>query len=344
MTQKIFRLLVIGFFFFKLYGCTGEREIERTNIYIEPESIDSLIIVSPPLNLDLPGRLYYDIGLLAVKKGLVITPTSVGLDTLSFYIDHDLTTCCPAKYPIINAGRGPGELQFIDANAKSRNGDSLMFFSISEAKFLTFDESMKLVLEERSPVPLNIDGNFAFSGRAISIAQSPALNDDHIFRKFNLETRSSESFLKARVPTGYQPQIRNNLSTMALIPDGIVFSYYGDQEILFLNKNTITRALGFGSNEPIDTWKSDPKKDGSRSKAYILKVEYSNDHLFVLYRKELLIFSYPELKPKKRIIVLSDINDKKPSVTGFSVYEDWLYITYLGQQISQIKMNPKWFD
>jgi len=324
-------------------SCRNDHSIKKddvTIISVIQDDIDSVKVKTLPFYKNTDSRLSPSIGIIAVKKGLIINPFSnQGNKMASFFINHYESDCCVHLSPLILNGRGPGELSIVSAAGKSVNSDTVTFYSANDAKFLIFDEELSLVEEAKMFEPLNIRGDLIFRNYASLVSINPKYNDENIFRQINHENKSSYSFYPARVPVDYEPQIRNKISSLTPTPDGFAFSFTGDKEVLFLSKdnNTISR-LQFGSNDPIETWKANSTNDGARSMAYIREIEYHNDNLFVLYDNEVIVFSYPKLEPNKRFVFEQATNPlNRKYVTDFSVVDDMMYIVYNSIEVMQIK-------
>lgn len=324
-------------------SCTNHHSNKNDGIVIAniiQNDIDSLNVKPDVFYTIKDGRLLPSIGIIAVKKGLVVTPfLNQENKVASFLIKHFDSDCCESISSLILKGRGPKELTIVSAAGKSVDSDTVTFYSTNDAKFLIFDEELSLVQETKMHESLYIRGDLIFRNNESLVSINPKFNDENIFRQISHENNDSYSFYPARVPIDYEPQIRNKISSITSTPDGFAFSFTGDKEVLFYNdENELYSILQFGSNDPIETRKANPTNDGARSIAYIREIEYHNDNIFVLFDNEIIVFSYPELEPNKRFIFEQATNTlNRKYVTDFSVVDDLLYIVYNSSEILQLK-------
>lgn len=347
-SQKKISALALGSMFLLLLqiGCNIEKQESYIDtIEVNAQAVDSLTVVAEPVKIDQSFRLFSTIGLTAVKKGLVITPflTSLDKDPVAYWMNHTLDSVSQTLYPLIPAGKGPGEISIVSGIGKNSSADTIAFFSNVESKFLIFDEMLSLHSENIMFEPLKAKGSFSHENYYFTIPTSSSFNDGYSFKIVDLKNKKAFSTIKARVSLGYEPQIRNYIETLSSTTNGFVFAYTGDKEVRFLDStHTFVRSIKFGDNDPIEIRKRKSSRDGSSSTSYITKIEFDNSLLYVLYQQRIYIFSYPDLRLVKKLKVIKNKGDIIPKVTNFSVVDDLLYVSFMETEIGRVKIKTEW--
>ncbi|MDR9417469.1 hypothetical protein [Gracilimonas sp.] len=329
-----------------LTGCANSNnDHELFEIKLSESKVDKVVVSS--MNMNEPYQLSFFSLIQANNSGLVVTHTQSNSDVVLSYIDQqNYSPCCVEFTPLVEKGRGPGEVTDIAASSKSFNSDTLIFYSLAEAKFILFDRELKLINELNFfPGDVSVRHNFTLGNGKLIISYNPQVNENNkLLKIFDLESNSGVDVIEPRVPVGYEPVIRNIAGAIGSTPNNILVALIGDREIRILDYDgSQVGTIKLGVNDPIgEPFKINSQKKSTRATAYISKIEHYKDHIFVLYQTELLIFDRINFLLKKRIKFYSDIEDSSLSVSDFSVGRDVLYIREGRNNLYETVINPNW--
>lgn len=342
MNYHRFRVCVIVSLFI-LISCDNNNVI--THSLNAPEA-ETVIVQQPLDDHDFAISLY---SMIQVNNsGLYVTPAQVINDSVLYYYPNERKTlCCHKVEGIIRQGRGPLEMTDVRLSTKTVTGDTLIFFSSHLSKLITIDNN-GLVNEIKLQEPDLTKMGYAFSYNKTHLAFSlePALGNEHLIEIINTVSGDFVTTFPRRVPFGFEPAIRNQVFSMAAVPDGFVVSFVGDRKLYRFNFNgDILDEIIMGKSEPIGKpYKIQNPQSAPSSKPYIPKIEYHNGYLFVLMDQQIWILKYEDFEPVKRLKILRDPNEEIAPVTDFSVTSDFIYVRMGRNELYRMTTNSNWYN
>lgn len=321
-TINIF-LVIIGLVLF-LYSCDKERGVQKYKI--NTEDISDVDVTE--IQIDIPCSLKLSSNIQSNKSGVYIPCFDPNVDTTLYRVQINDNKVVSLSGVTPN-GRGPLEYSnFSYSNLFSNS--SLHYHSSSSAKSLIInkDGSLKEIVFDNSRIASTMGQPIVYNGEYF-ILSTGIFNDEFNLLAFDNDGNEIATIEKKRIPKGYQPKIRDHLSTLAVDDGKLFFSYYGDREIYVYENFNKAKIFTLGENDPIDlVFHKDG--DGSKTTPYIGKMVAQDGILYVLYIKKLLIIDTISNKVI-RVIDLESIvhkyneSDAFVAVTDFTIYNQRIF-------------------
>ncbi|MTI88557.1 MAG: hypothetical protein FH748_11365 [Balneolaceae bacterium] len=332
-----------------LISCNTPNERQVETYIASLSEVDDLKQRVNLLDIQEPYLLSFFSTIQAAKGGLVLTPATSSSEIALLNLSHtDQQICCPTLSSLAVKGRGPGEVKGISSSTKSIFSDTLIFYSLIDAKFLLYNKNLRLIDEWLfSQRKLTISGNFAYGNRKLIIPTTPRSNNGYLLNIYDVGTGKSINAIPARVPTGYQPAVRNSISAIAATPEYIVLAFVGDREFQVLNyAGKLVGKIRMGKNDPIgEPFQIQNPMHAPKGTEYIPKIEYYNRHLVVLYNTKLLLFEMRDFELKKQLTFYSGgIEEEALKISDFSIGDGLLYLRSGRSKLYKAPINQFWKD
>lgn len=235
------------------------------------------------------------------------------------------------------SGRGPGEVLQVFASTRCPIEQRLYFFCRSNAKILVH-HSEGGFSELTLPHSLfSFNGiSFASSGDYFAFSITPQGDiDNKLLAIYNTKTGAISYSINTRIPFGYEPSSRNLFSALAGTPEGFVFAFLGDKELIYLDYAGNTREIiKLGDNDLIP----EPyiPADGQRrhgAQPYIAKIEYVDELLYVLFNGDIYIINANNRRITDKLDILNNNSEPIKPILDFTVADGVLYLRALGNEI-----------
>jgi hypothetical protein len=333
------KIVLFIFILIALFACRNNVDNDIINDINETRIIASKM----DFHDELPVSFYSFIQ--ANESGLYVTPSNPVNDSVLYKYSHNKTgECCMPLYGIIREGRGPLELQSVNLSTKTANGDTLLFYSFNDSKYLLMDNTGKVFEHINTSVNvLNTGSSFAYSnGYLLLPTFGKMLGRDHLLTILKVSEDTQYDFFEPRVPPGFEPSIRNLVFPMGAIPDGFAISFLGDRKVYILGfDGEIKRELIFGQSDPIPSpFTITNPVEGPSSRPYVTKIEFHKGNLYVLIERMIWILDYPSFEAKKKIAVIRNQEENSAPVIDFSVTDDIMYLRIGNDGLYYIQNNP----
>jgi len=335
-----------------IYSCHKSDGEGSSIIILEKHEDKNVEVTAQRINTSDGYMLSFYSFLQANKSGLYITPVDAIRDSILFEIStndssnhqnfsHDLSG-------VIRKGNGPQELLNINLSTKSASGDTLFFYSTNSAAILSIDAEGTVL--ERKSAPKNVFTN----GSAIGINNgfylfpvfNPIVSKDNLLAIVNKNDSSIIYFYRPRVPAGYEPAIRNMVFPIGAVPNGFAFSFLGDRKFFITNFNgDLLKTVILGESDPIpDPYIINDPSDSPGATPYITKIEFFEDHLFILMENQIYILDYPDLLLSKILRIKHDGESELAPVVDFSVNSEKIFLRIGREGLFTVDLNKNWLN
>ncbi len=282
----------------------------------------------------------------AIDESLFIAPFGrVDTYVLFRYYFGNETHCCPELKGFISYGRGPKESESLSMSAKTFSQDSVLFYSSNSNRYtvITGEGNSAEVTIDAKP---NMGYMFAYgNGKLLTSIFNPMFETENLFHILDINTGDEKTFVKARVPFGYEPAIRNLPSAVASTPTGFAIAFVGDKGIQFYDYNgQLFREYIFGESEPVRIRKKGSSSEKEEaSNPYILKIEYYEGSLFVLIQQHLWVIDFEKNELISRLKILEDPDQETAPLNDFSIGEDKIFLRFRRDDLAYIPLEDGWY-
>lgn len=239
-------------------------------------------------------------------SGLYITPNFIDSGNVLLKYDQFSNVCCAKLVGVLNEGKGPLEMPNVSLSGKNYLDESLLFFSSSAQKFIGIDsignaKEFKLRDKNISQMGFSVTQSSKYLAYSLQPMRGGAVTN--ILRIIDLEKGTIVGGVPLRVPIGYEPAIRNQVFSMASVPNGFAVSFVGDRRFFIVDySGTIKNEIILGESDPIgDPYKISRPQHSASSRPYIYKMEYFDNHLIVLMREGIYLLDGENYSPIKEI-------------------------------------------
>lgn len=285
--------------------------------------------------------------LQANASGLYITPFEAVNDTVLYKYGSDtLNYCCLKMEGVLREGKGPSELVRVGTSTKTINGDTLLFYSSGNARYMAIDKKGNVFQPFKASLKaVNASHSFAYSNDFLLLPSfGKPFDEDHLFTLVNVNTNTQQGVFEPRVPAGYEPAIRNEAFTMGALPDGFAISFVGDRKLYTIGFNgEIKNEVIFGESDPIPKpYKITNPSQAPSARPYLTKIEYHEGHLYVLVDNDIWIVEYPSYNIKNIIRIVREPDDMIAPVTDFSITDETLFVRMGRKNLYAVEANPNW--
>lgn len=331
LVLKFLALFCAGIF---LIQCENHQSNPLEKILVHKKEISDSIIVQKR-DLDFPISLFSF--LQANRTGLYISSRIQVNENVLFRFQSDENHV----EGVVRSGRGPKELEFLTASTKSITGDSLFFFSHATQKFIMIDENG--VLHDFDIFNSNfsvMDFSFAVNKDYIAFPIDIRFGRNELITIYNKESRSINTAIEMRVPIGYDPAIRNQVSAICPIPDGFAISFIGDKKIYLIDFNgEVFQEVILGESDSIEPIKKNEQNlTSSTANPYISKMEFKDRSLLILLEGEIIILDYDTMTMSKALSIFDSENLATRPI-DFSVNDSIMFVRLGRTGIGKIDLN-----
>jgi len=334
--------LVGAIVFILLVGCAEENNSFIYSYDIKSEISDSTIVYPQLYEIEeLFAPAFFS--LQSNKEGLVVTPRLPASGySLFYYLHEEIDTCCSQMNGLMKSGRGPGESGAIISGTRTADGETLVYYSMDTSRFYHFDQNLNLYKDPFISIrDILVTSEFAYSnGRYYS--EATFSDEEKILRIYNSTTNTTTYLLDYRIPRGYQPAARNNISSIVPTPEYVLVALVGEKEILIINdEDQVAGKIILGENDPLPKpFKPVSNDEVKRSLKHVFKIEYHESMIFILMESGLIVLNN-EFEFITRF-VFNNSNDENLDISDFTVNNDMLYLrqglsTIYRVEYSQIK-------
>ncbi len=333
-------------------ACQNPQVSNTETINIGSSEEDTVELTARQLNVTDNYMFSFYSFLQANTSGLYITPANAIRDSILFEISAKDSKSYNSLSHILNGvirkGSGPKELLDINLSTKSATGDTLFFYSANSAAFISIDNEGTVL--GRKSAPKNVFTN----GSAIGINKgyflfpvfNPIVSKDNLLAIVEKDDGSMKYFFRPRVPAGYEPAIRNMVFPIGAVPNGFAFSFLGDRQIFITNfKGDILKTIILGESDPIpDPYIIDDPSGSPGATPYITKIEFFEDHLFILMENQIYIIAYPDLVLSKILRIKRKGESDLASVVDFSVNSEKIFLRIGREGLFTVDLNNNWLN
>jgi len=235
------------------------------------------------------------------------------------------------------SGRGPGEVLQVFASSRCPVEQQLYFFCRSNAKILLHhsDGGFSELTLPHSLYSFN-GISFASSGEHIAFnITSQGADDNKLLAIYHTKTGAISYSINTRIPFGYEPSSRNLFSALAGTPEGFVFAFLGDKELIFLDHSgNIGKILKLGDNDLIpEPYIPAVGQRRLGAQPYIAKIEYANELLYVLFNGEIYIVNANNGRLTDKLDIVNNSSESIKPILDFTISDGVLYLRALGNEI-----------
>lgn len=344
MKATLIKLCSVGI----LFSCTQTATKDSSiSTYRFDKDIKEETYIASPIGMQHEFSLSLFSMIQAIEDHLFITPFGTADNYVLFsYNTGNNSYCCPDFKGHIRYGRGPKENETISMGTKTPTQDTVLFYSVNSNRYTIIDKSGEPTEEITIKAKPNLGYSFAYSNnKLLTSVFNPMFNSEVLFQIQDIKTEKGIEFFEARVPNGYDPEIRNVPTALASVEDGFAIAFVGDKEIHFYDfEGEPIKKYVFGENEPIRIRKKSSGNDeGSSSMPYVYKIEFCNGFLFALIQNQLWIVDYTEDRVVTKLKILEDPDQETAPLNDFSIGGDKIYLRFRRDDLAYLPVDEQWF-
>ncbi len=247
--------------------------------------------------------------------------------------------------PVIRHGRGPGEAVSISGSNKTMQSDTLVLRTRENAKLILWTSDMKSRdIEIEASVFAQMTSEFALDNGYLAFQIIPHLQSGSLIGVMNLHQENIVYGLSPRVPYGFQPEIRNALSSICPSPNGFVLSFLGDRKVYRIDYNAqVHQIMALGESDPIpNPHRIKNPTEAPGAKPYIPKMQYHNGLLHVLMDDSLYLLDL-ESQRVKTVIHFVNREDERMTPLEFSASGDHMIVRIGRNRFYPVQLEPDWY-
>lgn len=299
------------------------KEVEKDSLFLKKRE------------LDFPISLFSF--LQANNTGLYISSRAQVDDTVLFKIIGDITN---QPRGVLQSGRGPNEMEFLTSSSKSITGDSLFFFSHANYKFLMIDEAGEANDLSFSNSEFSaMEYSFAVNKNYIAFPVNIRFGKKDLITIYNKDSHEVSTAIRVRVPIGFQPAIRNQVSAICPVPGGFAISFIGDKKIYLINfEGEVFQELILGESDKIEPEQNSRHNLSSSGKPYLVKMEFRKGRFFVLLEGDIWVIDYGT-KNVSKIVRVFDKGNVATKPTDFSIADSTMFVRLGRNGIAQVELT-----
>lgn len=305
-----------------VYSCNDDKGIENFNftseeIGINVVKIDTISNLTPS-NFSL---------LQSINRDLYLSVSRAYFGYTLFEWDYESKTL----EGIFRVGEGPGEANQLVGSAKGYGNSELIFLSGNDAKFLKVNNESIITEYPMSKLYSSVSGfQFAQIRSYVAVSVNPNQTNGKLLLIHNTETDEISYHIDVRIPLGFEPQSRNNFSTLVAYKEGFLFSFLGDRTIHQINfEGEIVKSISFGIDDELpEPFRSETPVMNQGSQPYISKIQVSGSELFFILEGKIHHFNWEnETALHKFKIEVSDSMLTNP-IVDFATSDGIIYLRY----------------
>lgn len=231
---------------------------------------------------------------------------------------------------VYRLGRGPNEIGELTASSRSAVTSELFFIDVSANRLFTLSPSgQTTAMVLPAEVMLATPHEFTVThGRFMWGAYSNIASSHAILSSLELETGSVTHLVAPRVEPGFEPHMRNHVSAIAALPNGVAYSLLGDRGVII--RDTLGQVLGsvvFGPDDDIVTFKSHPNQNQpSSAQPYISKMEYFDPYLYVLVEGRIFAVDIHTEQITYEIEIVDEKNQIVQPIMDFTISNKFIFV------------------